>query len=73
MKGNRWQTPLGAGDRFTFSTTTETVCHCGGKVKIGRADDGDQPMALHSDPPCENFVRLDLLSYMRWLRQATDV
>ena len=26
---------LESGDRFTFSITTETVCHCGGKVKIG--------------------------------------
>ena len=63
---------LGSGDRFTFSTTTETVCHCGGKVKIGRVDDGDQTMALHSMPPCKEFERLDLLSYMRWLRQATE-
>lgn len=69
-------------EEFNFSPTVDVACRCGGKVRIGsstgsavpRMDDGaPTPVALHSMPTCKDFDKLDLLSFMRWLRGATDV
>lgn len=63
---------------FTFTPSTEAQCRCGGKVTLGRAldllmDDGSPtPVTIHSDPPCKDFVKLDPVSYLRWLRGATE-
>lgn len=62
-------------ERFQFDEAMEMMCHCGKPVHIGHATglgDTSAPIALHALPHCENFVRLDLLSYMRWLRGATE-
>lgn len=66
------------GTEFAYRVTIETVCRCGKKVRIGRTpnllmDDGSPaPIALHAEPPCKDFVKLDLVSYLRWLRGATE-
>ena len=67
--------------KFSFTCEITARCHCGGQVEIGRGtgdnlprnDDGSPAhIALHSAPHCKEFERLDLLSYMRWLRGATE-
>lgn len=68
-------------EAFQFEESVEMLCPCGKLVRIGRAtgsaipsmdDGGTTPTALHAVPHCKDFERLDLLSYMRWLRRATE-
>lgn len=59
-----------AGDKFMFSESTRTTCKCGLMVRLGEAD--GEPCAIHEMPFCPEFQRLDLVAYMRWLRNARD-
>ena len=66
-------------ERFSFDSDLDARCRCGGTVHVGRATSSgtgeldNTEILLHSMPPCKEFERLDPISYMRWLRGATDV
>lgn len=59
-----------AGDKFTFRESTSSTCKCGLLVRFGEAD--GTPAAIHEMPFCPEFLRLELVAYMRWLRNARD-
>lgn len=46
------------------------TCCCGKEVVFGETADGT-PAGFHEDPGCREFVQLELLDYMTWLRRKT--
>lgn len=61
--------------RGTMKVDFETVCPCGQSVTVGTATyEGheDEPTVLHALPECDSFIKLDVISYLRFLRNAKD-
>lgn len=60
-------------EKAEFTPSTEHLhCPCGGSVSVGRLrqEDADSPALLHSDPPCAEFLRREVVDYMRWMNEA---
>ena len=48
---------------FRFVAAIQVTCSfCGGNVQYGEADGRDA--ALHTEPPCREYVDLELLDFM---------
>jgi hypothetical protein len=54
------------GDRIHAETLPDPCPFCGGEV----AADVDSLSLIHSMPPCETFVRLDILDFAIAMRRA---
>lgn len=54
------------GEEFSFKRDLCIKCRCGAEVSFGSVD--GIPAGIHMEPYCKDFIELDLLDYMRWLR-----
>ncbi len=59
-----------ANSENTFVEQVSGICKCSKKFTVGHQD--TVPMVLHEMPPCPEYVRLDLVDYLRWVRGATE-
>lgn len=55
-----------------FVQEVEGVCKCGKKFSVGHHAPTGEPVILHELPECKEFVRLDLVDFLRWNRNARD-
>lgn len=54
----------------TFDETKPHVsctCPCGGTFTAGTTTE-DVPLVLHSMPPCDDFVRREVVDFLAWAR-----
>jgi len=51
--------------------TVSVQCPCGGTVHIG-LDAQENDCVLHTMPMCEEYQKLDALSYVKWLRLTAE-
>ncbi len=47
-------------------------CPCGQPVTVANDDKSDTPCILHGQPMCDDFERLDPVSYLRWIREDVE-
>ena len=63
-------------EEHTFTTRITTVCRGCGKLVTAGFVDGDEhtgtPTLLHRQQPCAEFLRLDVVDFLRWNRGATE-
>lgn len=64
---------------ITFKPSIDDLeCPCGGKVRVGTADNLPQtdfldvPCVMHSQPSCEDFKRLEVVDFMRFIRKHLE-
>ena len=59
---------------FAVDVELDTICRCGGRVTAGTtpdtlASDGKPAWTLmHSLPQCDEFMNMDALQFLRWIR-----
>lgn len=58
-------------DGLKFTASAEFNCaSCGAPCVAGYAD--GEPCVLHSQPPCEFYIKTDVLEFMREARRKRD-
>ena len=51
-----------------MKTSVEGKCpFCGGKWKMGYSTE-DEPLGVHSEPPCKDWLDMDLPEFMKAVR-----
>lgn len=57
-------------DHSTFRRDATAVCRCGRRVSFGVVVRGfvQEPVAVHDGIPCEAYLNLELVQYMRYVR-----
>ena len=65
---------LDNGQHFTFTEGVTVRCLCGKMVRFGQAAQGSEtsPIALHDMPPCDDYGALELLDYMKKVRENNE-
>jgi hypothetical protein len=59
------------GDTLTLNVHQPHVtatCPCGGQFTAGECTNGEG-MTVHSIPPCEKYLALDVIAFLQWARR----
>jgi len=59
-------TPAPGPDGETWIYSCEITCPCGGTVTAGETSKS-RVAGLHTSPPCERFLEMDLYDFVHWL------
>lgn len=54
-------------DKRQAQTTAEAPCACGAIVTFAEDTETGEPLAFHPLPPCDDYVRRELVDYIAWL------